>query len=92
MITTSEKKPVQPFMPGETLLAGSLGEGYPRQPSHDEISRSAYDIYVASGCKQGQCTKNWFQAEQSLRSFAPAVQPVPVQSSGTFAPSAGGRR
>ena len=36
-------------------------------PSHDEIARCAYGIYVNSGRRQGQCKQNWRQAEQQLR-------------------------
>jgi hypothetical protein len=37
-------------------------------PAHDVIARRAYYIYVQSGCKQGQCTHNWHQAETELQS------------------------
>ena len=36
-------------------------------PSHADIAQRAYAIYVKTGRKQGQCTQNWQQAEQSLR-------------------------
>ena len=35
-------------------------------PTHDEIAHRAYDLYVASDCKAGQCASNWRQAEQEL--------------------------
>lgn len=44
--------------------AGSCGESC--APTHDDIARRAYDIYVKAGRKQGQCKQNWQQAEQSL--------------------------
>ena len=36
-------------------------------PTHDQIEHRAYDIYVKTGYKQGQCKQNWQQAEKSLR-------------------------
>ena len=41
--------------------------GYPaRLPTHDEIQKRAYEIYERSGRQDGQCEKNWLQAEQEL--------------------------
>jgi hypothetical protein len=44
------------------------------EPTHEAIARRAYDIYVKTGRKQGQCKQNWQQAEQSL-----LEQPQPAQ-------------
>ncbi len=35
-------------------------------PSHGDIARRAYDIYLKTGRQQGQCQQNWRQAEQAL--------------------------
>jgi hypothetical protein len=43
------------------------GHGVIATPTHDDIARRAYDIYVATGCSQGQCKQNWHQAENDLR-------------------------
>jgi hypothetical protein len=43
------------------------GHGVITMPTHNDIAKRAYDIYVKTGCKQGQCTKNWQQAEHELR-------------------------
>jgi hypothetical protein len=43
------------------------GHGVTATPTHGDIAKRAYDIYVKTGCKQGQCTKNWHQAENDLR-------------------------
>jgi hypothetical protein len=43
------------------------GHGVITPPTHDDIARRAYDIYVKSGRKQGQCKQNWQQAEHDLR-------------------------
>jgi hypothetical protein len=36
-------------------------------PSHGDIARRAYDIYLKTGCQQGQCQRNWQQAERDLQ-------------------------
>ena len=36
-------------------------------PTHDDIAKRAFDIYVKTGRRQGQCKQNWQQAEQALR-------------------------
>jgi hypothetical protein len=43
------------------------GHGVIATPTHAEIARRAYDIYVKNGRKQGQCKQNWHQAEADLR-------------------------
>ena len=44
------------------------GDGHHGQPvpTHDEIAKRAYDIYVKKGRRQGQCERNWQQAENDL--------------------------
>ena len=42
------------------------GRGVIEMPTHDDISKRAYEIYVLSGCKEGQCRQNWHQAESEL--------------------------
>jgi len=39
-------------------------------PTHAEIAVRAYDIYLKTGRRHGQCTRNWFLAERSLREQA----------------------
>ncbi len=43
------------------------GHAAPGKPAHDDIARRAYEIYIKNGCHQGQCQKNWRQAEQELQ-------------------------
>ena len=43
------------------------GHGVIIEPTHDEIAKRAYDIYVKTGRKQGQCKQNWHLAEHDLR-------------------------
>jgi len=37
-------------------------------PTHDDIARRAYEIYIKKGSRQGQCERNWQQAEKDLHS------------------------
>jgi hypothetical protein len=39
----------------------------PAEPSHADIARRAYTIYVRKGCRPGHCEQNWRQAEGELR-------------------------
>ena len=57
-------------------------------PTHEVIARRAYDIYLKTGRKQGQCKQNWQQAEQALSDQLEAVQPGPSFSSEASAISA----
>ncbi len=61
-------------------------------PSHDDITRHAYDIYVKKGRQQGHCRRDWQQAEQDLtkegqasrlRTKAAAKHPLPRTSGPT---------
>ena len=36
-------------------------------PTHNDIARRAYEIYVERACRQGQSEQNWLQAEQELK-------------------------
>lgn len=43
------------------------GHGVITLPTHDDIAKRAYQIYVKTGWKQGQCKQNWHLAEHDLR-------------------------
>ena len=47
------------------LLKPRAPESRP-SPSHDEITRRAYQIYLDRGCPQGRDLEHWFEAEQQL--------------------------
>lgn len=63
---TPERKVSQTFSPVQTQHSSSNTNGNARPPTHDQIARRAYEIYVASGREQGHCTQNWVKAEQQL--------------------------
>lgn len=37
-------------------------------PTDGEISRRAYDLYLARGCEPGRDVNDWLEAERELRS------------------------
>jgi hypothetical protein len=43
------------------------GHGIITMMTHGDIAKRAYDIYLKTGRKQGQCQQNWFKAEHELR-------------------------
>ena len=43
------------------------GPGVIPIPTHAEIARRAYEIYIKTGRIQGQCKQNWQHAEHDLR-------------------------
>ena len=46
--------------------AAESGSASSQVPSHEDIARRAYDIYVKKGRPQGQCKQNWWEAEREL--------------------------
>jgi hypothetical protein len=50
----------------QTDAAWQSGSASPQVPSHEDIARRAFDIYVKKGRPQGQCRQNWWEAEQEL--------------------------
>lgn len=42
-------------------------EGVYLAPTHSDISRRAYEIYVNKCYLMGECKKNWLQAESELQ-------------------------
>src|SRR5687768_2937738 len=49
-----------------TRASGAGAPGQTRRPSHDEISRRAFEIWVAKGRPAGTDEANWDQAEREL--------------------------
>jgi hypothetical protein len=37
------------------------------QPTHEQISERAHEIWINRGCKPGQDEQNWLEAEAQLR-------------------------
>ncbi|MBI3184421.1 MAG: DUF2934 domain-containing protein [Myxococcales bacterium] len=36
-------------------------------PTHEEIARRAYELFLARGCRDGHQDDDWYQAERELR-------------------------
>jgi hypothetical protein len=41
------------------------------EPTQEEISVRAFEIYVSEGCQEGTDLDNWLRAEKELRSQGP---------------------
>ena len=63
----TQSKATQPPSNQQTLMAPHPGSAETTRPTHDEIAKRAYEIYLKKGRQQGQCERNWLQAEQELR-------------------------
>jgi len=37
-----------------------------RLPTHDEIERRAYEVYLRRGGEEGHCEEDWLEAEREL--------------------------
>lgn len=67
-ISVAQKPAAMPmpsqFPTGDIPQAGQTQE---ITPTHDEIARRAYGIYVELGCPHGQSEQHWKQAERENR-------------------------
>ena len=63
----TQSKTTQPSSNQQTLMAPHPGSAGTTRPTHAEIAKRAYEIYLKKGRQQGQCERNWLQAEQELR-------------------------
>jgi hypothetical protein len=63
----TESKTAQTYAPQQTHGDGHHGQTSSSMPTHDDIARRAYEIYIKNGRRQGQCERNWQQAENELR-------------------------
>ena len=95
MIQPSAKSGNQPKSFSQTPLVTPTHPGHsvlPPSPScvtvttHDDIAQRAYDIYVQNGYRQGQCNKNWLQAEKDLRQQGPVACEAEHRAKEVFAP------
>jgi len=67
MITTqAQRKVAHTCAPAQSSHAGTCDSGHSCTPTHQQIAQRAFNLYVASCRKQGQCKENWYQAERQL--------------------------
>jgi len=50
-------------------------------PSHEEVEKVAYELYLESGCENGHSDEHWFQAERliiegTIKKDKPADKPA----------------
>lgn len=64
--TQTQRKASQPCAPAQSSHVGTCDSSHACTPTHEQIAQRAFDLYVASCCKQGQCKENWYQAERQL--------------------------
>ncbi len=67
----------QPTRP-EPVVAANPPVVAPVSGSHEEIARRAYEIYLQDGCQNGQCQRNWDQAEAETRRDEQLMQKTTV--------------
>jgi hypothetical protein len=56
--TLPQNRPAQRPLPSSN--------GHPHAPTHEQIARCAYDIYLEHGRMEGRSELNWRQAEEEL--------------------------
>ena len=84
----TQPKATQPSSNQQTLTAPHPGSAGTLRPTHAEIAKRAYEIYLKKGGQEGHCERNWLQAEQELRTQRmPASQPKPSGDKPTATPS-----
>ena len=90
----TQSKTTPPSSREQTLTAPHQGAAATTGPTHAEIAKRAYEIYLKKGKHQGQCERNWLQAEQELRDHATAAchsRPSGDKPAATRACSSGSR-
>jgi hypothetical protein len=60
-------KSTQMYPTQQTQDNGRPKQASPSMPTHDDIARRAYEIYLKNGRRQGKSEQNWLQAEHELR-------------------------
>ncbi len=63
---STRKAPGAPDSP-MTTMSDEEGDRAAGSPSHDDIARRAYEIYLERGGEHGRDEDDWRQAEEELR-------------------------
>lgn len=63
----NDSKAKQVFAAQQTQQKDSQTASVAVTPTHKEIARRAYQIYIENGRRQGQSEQYWLQAEQELK-------------------------
>jgi hypothetical protein len=62
----SPKNAPPTFAPAPASPTRLNGNGQLHVPTHEQIARCAYDIYIAHGRTEGRSEQDWLQAEEEL--------------------------
>jgi hypothetical protein len=71
----TEKRPSQTFSPLPAGRAVPSPSGQFHRPTHEQIARCAYDIYIEHGRAEGRSELDWRQAEEELAHASAASAP-----------------
>lgn len=61
---------INPSGPGDLSNERPVESETGAHPTHSDIAKRAYEIYVKSGSQKGRCTRNWLEAESNLKNRA----------------------
>ena len=64
--TFTPNRPSQTFTPLPAQRPVPSPNGQPHRPTHEQIARCAYDIYIEHSRAEGRSEQNWLQAEEEL--------------------------
>jgi len=73
ILTTPPKIPPQTLSPIRVSRPVPSGNGQMPTPTHEQIARRAYDIYIAHNRTDGRSELDWRQAEEELTHQAHAL-------------------
>ena len=64
--TLTQNRPSQTFTPLPAQRPVPSSNGHSRAPTHEQIAKCAYDIYIEHGRAAGRSELDWRQAEEEL--------------------------
>ena len=70
---TTAYQPSVSFLPLPARCSFMPSNGQGRTPTHGQIAKCAYDIYIEHGREDGRSDANWLQAEEELAQKAKAA-------------------
>jgi len=65
--TTEKETPKVPSTPANTSTSANTAAPVRTGPTHEQIARRAYEIFLARGGQSGNPEQDWHQAERELR-------------------------
>jgi hypothetical protein len=65
--TQTSSKPTETPAPGQNTVAQRNTSAPRSGPTHEQIARRAYEIFLARGGQHGNPEQDWIQAERELK-------------------------